>query len=115
MSDTRASLVMLPVATTLRRAREQVAVPEVPVLGDDDPALLVRHLSDLAVGRAVPVGQFDRMQGVVARSVQELREPGWQLRADQELHAAVSGTVRPPAARAPNSKAARMSSRSRSE
>jgi len=108
---------MFPVATTssFRGAPEQVAVAEVLILCDDDAVLRVRVLRDLAVGRPVSIGQPDRVHGVMPGSVQELREPGRQLRVDQELHTADRGTTRRrPAARAPNSNAARMSSRSRS-
>ncbi len=109
---------MFPVATTSSfrgDSPEQVAVAEVLILCDDDAVLRVCVLRDLAVGHRVPIGQPDRVQGVMPSSVQELREPGRQLRVDQELHAADSGTTRRrPAARAPNSNAAEMSSRSRS-
>jgi len=41
-----------------------------------------------------PFGQPDRVHRVVPCLVQELRESGRQLRIDQELHAADSGTTR---------------------
>jgi hypothetical protein len=98
-----------------RGAHEQVAVPEVSILGDHDATVCVAALDDLAVGRAVSAGQLDRVRRLVSSSCEELREPRWQLRVNQEFHAAESGTMRlRPAARAPNSKAARTSSRSRS-
>ena len=91
-----------------------MAVAEVLILRNDDAILGVCVLRDLAVGRTIPMGEPGRVHGIVPCSVQELAEPGRQLGVDQELHAADSGTTRPPAARAPNSRAARMSSRSRS-
>jgi hypothetical protein len=96
-----------------RRPREQVPISEVLILRDHYASVGVSPLRDLVVGRPVSVSQLDRMNRVVPRSVQERREPGRQLRVDQELHAADSGTTRRrPAARTPNSNAARMSSRS---
>ena len=55
-----------------------------------------------------------RVDGIVSCLVQERGEPARQLRVDKEFHAADSGTTRRPAARAPNTSAAKMSSRSRS-
>ena len=109
--------MMFPVATTSNRCRgsmEHVTVPEVAILCDHDPVLGVGYLDDLGVCRAIPVRQLACVHRVMPRSLQKLCEPRRHLGVDQELHAADSGTTRPPAARAPNSKAARMSSRSRS-
>jgi hypothetical protein len=91
-----------------------VTVAEVLIPRDHDAGVDVGALRDLGVGRPVPIGQLDRVHRIVPGSVQELRKAGRQLRVDQELHAADSGTTRRPAARAPNSNVARTSSRSRS-
>ncbi len=94
---------------------QQVAVSEVSILGDHNSIANIRNFSDSGIGRAVAVRQLQRMQRIVARTAQQPREPGGQLSVDEELHAAPRGTIRRrPEARAPNSSAARRSSRSRS-
>lgn len=72
-------------------------------------------VANLGVSGRAPVGQVTDVYGIVASTVQEENEPRRQLSVDQEFHVVPSGTTRyPPAVSAPNSNAARRSSRSRS-
>lgn len=94
---------------------QQVRVTEVAILRDDNATFLVRKLSEPLVGGVVTVRQLGGVQHVVTGAAQLSGESLRQLRVDQESHAVLSGTTRPrPAASAPNSRAARRSSRSRS-
>ena len=97
-----------------RQAAEKVAVPEVAVLGDRDPVLDICDPGDLRIGSAVLARKIKRVDRVVPSVVQVACEPKRELRVDQELHAAPSGTRRIPAVLAPNSSAASRSSRSKS-
>ncbi|PRY56625.1 hypothetical protein BCF74_11819 [Knoellia remsis] len=37
-------------------SRQKVTVPEVTILGDDDPLFVIRELGDLLIGRTVAIG-----------------------------------------------------------
>ena len=68
-----------------------------------------------SLSRAVALREFRRVARVVPGTIQAPCEPNRKLSVDEELHAAPSGTTRPPpAASAPNSNAASRSSLSRS-
>lgn len=98
-----------------RRPRQQVAVSEIPILGDHDSTTVIRNFGDSGISRAIALRQIQRVQRIMPRTTQKPREPGRQLSVDEKLHATPSGTtLRRPEARAPNSSAARRSSRSRS-
>lgn len=79
---------------TPRRSPQQVGVPEVAVLADHDPILLVREAVDLLVGRSVPLRQVGGVHHVVASLCQLTGKPLGELCVYQEPHAAPSGVTR---------------------
>ena len=118
-SASNAALVMFPVATTNNRrgeiAKKWPSRKKILIVRHYHTAAAVGELRDPGVCAAVAVRESRCVHGGMPSLVQETSEPSGQLSVDEELHAAPSGITRPPpAASAPNSRAARMSSRSRS-
>ena len=98
-----------------RRTLQEMPVAKVAILRDHHPILRVRHLHNLGVSGRVTVREVAGVDGLMTSMVQQKGEPRGQLGIDQELHALPSGMSGcPPAVNAPNSNAARRSSRSRS-
>lgn len=87
---------------------------EVIVLGDQYKPFQIRLLNQGFVWRVVTQGQVQCVQRVMATVGQPAAHPAWQLRIDQEFHAASRSIRLVCARRAAKSRTARMSSRSRS-
>ncbi len=74
------------------RPMNNVGRHKVAILADDDAPFRVSQAGDVQVAAAVLVWQIQRVNGIVPCTRQGNRELYWQLRINDELHAARSST-----------------------
>ena len=74
------------------RPMQNVGRHKVTILADDDAPLKVSQAGDVRVAAAVLVREGQRVDGIVPCGRQGARELYWQLRINDELHAARSST-----------------------
>lgn len=71
-----------------RPASQQPRLNEVVVLGNQDAVLVACAIYQLCIRRTIAVRQIEGVHGIVSALREPFTQATWQLRVDEELHAA---------------------------